>query len=285
MPVGGLEIRKRTRLAFCARKIDSTSGSGLTKPPKSLAEQIREVTAADAKGGSSTFDAKLLAAGTGHLVLPCGDGLVLEGDIAFPANAGRYSAVILLVPDSIHGNSSIAHANLSKFRQLAAAGNVVVAITPRPSPPGIDDMKSPPLGPLYLLTLRVDLAGRTLLGMRIDDVIRAVDYVARRPDVNPAAISAIGSGHLGLVLIHSAVLDPRLKNIQVDHALASYRSLLNAPLTIGAAEDVIPGVLLHYDIPDLTKALGMRLTLTNPLDGKEDLSQDSTPIHVLNGNR
>jgi hypothetical protein len=187
------------------------------------------------------------------------------------------------VPDSIHGDSSIAHANLSKFNQLAAAGNLVVAITPRPSPPGIDDMKSPLLGPFYLLSLRADLVGRTLVGMRIDDVIRTVDYVARRPDVNPASISAVAGGHLGLVLIHAAVLDLRLRHIQVDHVLASYRSLLDAPLTVGVSEDVIPGVLLHYDIPDLKKALGMRLTLTDPLDGKDDLSQDSTPIHVLYG--
>ena len=252
---------------------------------KGLAEAIRAVTATSAKPGSSTFDAALSAAGTGHLALPCSDGVVVEGDIAIPKNAGRHSAVILLVPDSIHGDSSIAQANLAKFEQLAAAGNVVVAITPRPSPPGIDDMKSPLLGPFYLLSLRADLVGRTLVGMRIDDLIRTVDYVARRADVNPASISAIAGGHLGLVLIHAAVLDARLKHIEVDHVVASYRSLLEAPLTIGAAEDVIPGVLLHYDIPDLTKALAMRLTLSNPLDGKDDLSQDSTPIAVLKGKR
>jgi hypothetical protein len=52
---------------------------------KTLAEQIREVTAAEA--GSSTFDAALSAAGAGHLALPCSDGVVLEGDIAIPASA------------------------------------------------------------------------------------------------------------------------------------------------------------------------------------------------------
>ena len=45
-------------------------------------------------------------------------------------------------------------------------------------------------------------------------------------------------------------------HIEVDHVLKSYRSLLEAPLPTGAPEDVIPGVLLHYDIPDLVRALG-----------------------------
>jgi hypothetical protein len=252
---------------------------------KSLAEAIREATSTNAKPDPSTFDTALLAVATGHLALPCGDGVVLEGDIAVPASAGRHAAVILLVPDSIYRDSSIARANLSKFNQLAAAGSVVVAITPRPSPPGIDAMKSPLLGSFYLLSLRADLVGRTLLGMRIDDVIRVVDYVAHRPDVNPTSISAIAGGHLGLVLIHAAVLDLRLKHIEVDHVLASYRSLLDAPLTVGAAEDVIPGVLLDYDIPDLTRALASRLSLTDPLDGDDDLSRDSTPIGGLRGKR
>jgi hypothetical protein len=81
--------------------------------------------------------------------------------------------------------------------------------------------------------------------------------------------------------MHAAVLDPRLTHIEVDHVLVSYRSLLDAPLTIGAPEDVIPGVLLRYDIPDLAKALGPRLRVTFPLKGTDDLSQDSTSINVL----
>ncbi|MGA8741424.1 MAG: acetylxylan esterase [Terracidiphilus sp.] len=250
---------------------------------KDLADAIRGVTAANAKPGSSVFDAAALVANSGHFVLPSSDGIDLEGDIAVPARAGRHSAVILLTPNSIRGVSPIARANKSKFDALASSGNVVVAITPRPSPPGSDDMKSPLLGPFYLLSLRADLVGRTLIGMRIDDVIRTVDYVARRPDVNPVRISAVASGHLGLVLMHAAVLDPRIKHIEVDHVLTSYRSLLDAPLTVGAPEDVIPGVLLHYDIPDLAKVLGLRLSLTDPLKGTDDLSQDSTPIDVLRG--
>jgi len=262
-----------------AAKLTSARPRALSS--KELAQAIRKVTAADAKPGTSTFDAELLAARSGHFVLPSSDGIELQGDIAIPANAGRHSAFILLVPDSIHGDSLTARANKSEFDALASAGNVVVAITPRPSPPGFDDMKSPQLGLFYLLSLRAELVGRTLIGMRIDDVIRTVDYLSRRPDINPARVSAIASGHLGLVVMHAAVLDPRLTHIEVDHVLVSYRSLLDAPLTIGAPEDVIPGVLLHYDIPDLAKALGPRLRVTFPLKGTDDLSQDSTSINVL----
>jgi hypothetical protein len=77
------------------------------------------------------------------------------------------------------------------------------------------------------------------------------------------------------------VLDPHLTHISVNHVLSSYRSLLNSPLPVGAAEDVLPGVVLHYDFPDLVQALGVRLSESSPLEGTEDLSDDSTPLTTL----
>jgi hypothetical protein len=142
-------------------------------------------------------------------------------------------------------------------------------------------MKAPLLGPFYLLNLRAGLVGRTLVGLRTDDAIGAVDCLAQRADVDPARISAVASGHMGVVLLHAAVLDHRLRHIAIDHVLTSYRSLANAPLPIGAPEDVIPGVLLRYDLPDLERALGSRVTAVDPLKGTDDLSQGSTPLSSL----
>jgi hypothetical protein len=129
-------------------------------------------------------------------VLSTSDGIDLHGDVALPTKPGKHSAVLSLVPDSIHGGSAIARANQARVNALAAAGNVVVAITPRPSPPGPDEKKAHVLGPLYLLTLRADLVEKTLLGMRVDDVIQAINALARRPDVDPTGISAAASGHM-----------------------------------------------------------------------------------------
>ena len=244
---------------------------------------IREETGAEAKPGESKFDADLLAARPGPLALPSAGGLHLEGDLAIPSTSGRHPAVLLLVPKSIYGPDPIAQANQTKVNALVAQGNVVLAITPRPSPPGTDDMKAPLLGPFYLLSLRADLVGHTLVGLRADDAIRAIDYLAARADVDPGQISAQASGHMGLVLLHVGVLDRRIRHIEVDHVLASYRSLLDAPLPTGAPEDVVPGVMLRYDIPDLVRALGPRLKESDPLKGTEDLSRESTPLRSLTG--
>jgi cephalosporin-C deacetylase-like acetyl esterase len=238
---------------------------------------IRDAIGAAAKPGTTKFAADLLTAKSGPIAFPSEGGLDLEADLAVPTSPGRHPAVLLVVSNSIRGTDTIASANKAKFDALAAQGNLVLAMTPRPSPPGNEEMKAPVLGPFYLLSLRADLAGRTLVGLRTDDVIRAIDYLSSRTDVDPARISAQASGHLGLVLLHAGVLDRRIRAIQVDHVLSSYRNLLDAPLPIGAPEDVVPGVLLHYDIPDLERALKPRLTENDQLSGTDDLSQDSTP--------
>ena len=262
-----------------AAEIIPTSRPALTQ--EKLAAAIREDTGVQAKPGAYKPDPESLAAKAGPFVLSSENGVDLQGKIALPASAGRHSAVLLLVPDSMDADSPIARANRAHFNALAAAGNVVLAITPRPSPPGTDEMKSPILGPFYLLSLRADLVGRSFVGMRMDDVIHAVDYLSNRADVDPARITAFASGHMGLVLLHAAVLDTRIKHASIDHVLTSYRSLLDASMPTGAPEDVLPGVLLYYDIPDLVGALGTRLTETDPLNGGDDLSQTSTPLAVL----
>ncbi len=245
-----------------------------------LVATLREETGAEAKPGSAKFSSELLKAKSGPIALPS-DGLDLQGKIAVPDAAGRHPAVLFLVPNAIDADNDIARANKAKFDALAAQGNLVLALTPRPSPPGTDDMKSPLLGPFYLLSLRADLVGRTLVGLRTDDVIRATDFLASRADVDPARITAVGSGHMGLVLLHAAALDRRLRHITMDHVLTSYQSLLDAPMPVGAPEDIIPGVALHYDLPDLAHALGSRLTATDSLQGTDDLSQTSTPLNTL----
>jgi dienelactone hydrolase len=254
---------------------DRVSPSG----PK-LAEVLRRLTGAQARPGTASFDEALLAAKSGPIAMT-DDGIDLEGDIAVPNHPGRHPAVLFLVPGSIRADSPMARANKARFDALAAHGDLVLALTPRPSPAGTEEMKSALLGPFYLLSLRADLVGRTLVGLRTDDTIRAIDYLARRADVDPARISAVASGHMGLVLLEAAVLDPQLGHITIDHVLRSYQSLIDAPLPIGAPEDIVPGAALHYDLPDLVGALGSRLTEADPLEGTADLSQTSTPLDSL----
>jgi acetyl esterase/lipase len=200
-------------------------------------------------------------------------GIDLQGELAVPGSAGKHAAVLLLTNAVSAPLDSAEHKELTaELMRLAKAGNVVLAMTPRPSPPGIEETKAPILGVFYLSELRAELVGKTLMGMRIDDTICALNFLAAHAEVDAKKITAEASGHLGLVLLHAAVLDQRLLHITIDHSLSSYRSLVEAPMPVGAPEDILPGVLRQYDLPDLVKALGSRVTVNDPLDGTADLS-------------
>jgi len=178
-------------------------------------------------------------------------------------------AVLLVLSDKL---GSPGNPTDTDVKALSMAGNFVLGFTPRPSPPGGEETKAAILGPFYMTELRAELVGKTLLGMRVDDVIRAVDYLAARPDVDAKNITVVANGHMGLVALHAAVLDSRIKHVTVDHVLESYASLLKAPMPVDAPQDILPGVLLKYDIPDLVRVLGDRVTVTDSLPGTANLS-------------
>jgi hypothetical protein len=142
--------------------------------------------------------------------------------------------------------------------RLARAGWLVLILQPRATPAWSEEMKSPLLGNHYLLSLRARLVGKTIVGMRADDIIRAVDWLAARGDVDGARISAYGSGPHRVAHHHAAALDRRIGRVFVENALASYRLAVERPLHRNLPEVALPGVLMRYDLGDLLLALSPR---------------------------
>jgi dienelactone hydrolase len=254
--------------------------------PKSLTgsqlqQTIREVTQATVKSSDpapiNTQSTPLASPPEGEVhvrhrfTLATAPGINIQAEFYRPAD-GKHPMLLVLKATLDPALEPTRVEEIKKFRAMADAGTAVLVIAPRPSPPGTEETKASILGPFYLTELRAELVGKTLLGLRVDDVIAAVNFMQGSTTGDPNQISAQASGHLGLVLLHAAVLDSRLKHISIDHTLESYASLLAAPMPIGAPEDILPGVLRHYDVPDLIRALGPRLTLTNPLPGTANLS-------------
>jgi hypothetical protein len=109
--------------------------------------------------------------------------------------------------------------------------------------------------------------GKTLVGLRAEDFLRAVDLIAQRPDVDPARIGAFASGPYAVPLLHAAVLDDRLARVILRDTLISYRSVLDHSIHRNLPEIALPGVLASYDLDELMLAVGPRsLTVINPLD-------------------
>lgn len=251
----------------------------LTEPQ--LQQAVREVTRATAKpGDAEPVNTATAPADSDHIrhrfTLATAPGIEIQAEFYRPAD-GKHKALLIL-KDSLDAALEPSRGEeIRRFRALADAGTAVLVIAPRPSPPGVEETKSPILGPFYMSELRAELVGRTLLGLRVDDVISAVNFMSHGTTVDPDQIAGQASGHLGLVLLHAAVLDPRLKHVTIDHTLESYDSLLKETMPLDAPQDILPGVVRRYDIPDLVRALGPRLTFNNPLSGTANLSGLDNP--------
>lgn len=184
-------------------------------------------------------------------------GIELTALQALPSSPGP--AVILM--DEIPVERTAASPD---FIRLAKSGHRVVALQLRGTPVDAQSGQSAQyaLGPYMALNLRAIIVGKTLVGMRTDDVIRAINWLGGN-----TSITLYGKGALGMVALHAAALDQRVTHVLVENTLTSYSAALDAPVHKNLSEIMIPGVLQHYDVPDLLAAIAPReVTIVNPVD-------------------
>lgn len=190
-------------------------------------------------------------------------GMDLPARIALPDKPGRLPAVL------ISSNQPIAKltATGSEFEHAAQLGRVVLAMTPVPWPPD-PNKRRVTLGRDLAYNERAWLIGKSLVGMRVRDMLAAVDWLAEQSEVDTSRIDAIGYGTSGVALLHAAVLDSRIHHITLEHTLCSYQSVIDVRVNRNIPQSVIPGVLLHYDLSDLMIAIAPRTIVDiNPVDG------------------
>ena len=190
-------------------------------------------------------------------------GIGIPGLLLTPNAGGRHSVV--LVVDS-RSKQTMARAG-GDLEDLVNAGHVVLAIQPRGIPESPQRSRGVGILGDYRDAARAYLVGKTLVGMRAEDIIRAVDYLCSRQDVNRAAINAIGQGELGVALLHAALIDTRISRLVLEGTPTSYRAAVDHPVTREVYDVLIPGVLKKYDLPELVAALKPRpVLLLNPVD-------------------
>jgi hypothetical protein len=158
---------------------------------------------------------------------------------------------------------------------LARAGFLVLVIQARgtrevPAPPRRDI--SPPFTAQNLvgdfdLAYQVYLIGRSLTGMRAEDVIRSVDYLLSLPNAKKVGLTVIGNGAAGVYVLHAAALDQRIARVVTQQSPPVLRLGVERPVHHHIFEVAVPGMLTKYDLDDLMRAIAPRpVMLINPVD-------------------
>ena len=188
-------------------------------------------------------------------------GVEIEGNLYLPESAGRRPAVLVVADKTsnpwIPSTGSIAE-------RMAKGGRVVLELEPRDSLAGYDNR--PFLGD-WLTNSRANQIGLNLPAMRAHDILRGVDVLAARADVDPTSIRATARAVKGVWVLLAAAVDPRIGKVWLDRTPYSLRAALENTINTDIFDAVIPGFALRWDLEDLTKAMGDRPVLwTDPTD-------------------
>jgi cephalosporin-C deacetylase-like acetyl esterase len=112
---------------------------------------------------------------------------------------------------------------------------------------------------------------QSLFAMRVQDVVRSVDYVMTRNDADYRHLHVIGKGTGGLWCLYAAALDARIRSLICVRSLLSYRSLAGGDRYSYGADVFVPDVLMHFDLPQVAAAMaGRPLALICPADGMKN---------------
>jgi len=188
-----------------------------------------------------------------HIKFESEPGVEIEGNLYLPSSAAGRKPAVLMVLDS--GPYFQAASTDSLASRIAKKGRVVLTLEPRDSPG--ENTNAPFVGN-WITNSRADQIGLNLPAMRAHDILRGIDLLAARSDVDPDNIHAAARGVKGIWLLLAAGADQRIGKIWLDHTPYSLRAALHNTLNMDLFDAVIPGFALHWDLDDLTKAMGSR---------------------------
>src|SRR5262245_59956472 len=139
---------------------------------------------------------------TERIAIETEPGLEIAGTLYIPRSPGRKGAVLVV------GAGRIA----SLARGFAKAGRVAPELSPRG--PATNRDSSRPLVGEWITNTRAWLIGRNLPAMRAYDIMRGVDALAARSDVDPSSIAAVAQGVSGVRVLVGAARDARIGRVR-----------------------------------------------------------------------
>lgn len=176
--------------------------------------------------------------------------------------------------------------------QLVRSGNLVIAADVRGAgatlASRVSSLTSGEFGQLFDMDTSAAYAswsmGGSLLGMRVQDVVRCVDYATQREGVDASRLHLIGKGRAATWCLYAAALDDRISNLICTGGLLSYRTLVMADRYLCGADVFVPDILRHFDLPEVAAAIAPRpLVFIEPKDGMKKTVDSKQANEIYGG--
>jgi hypothetical protein len=197
-------------------------------------------------------------------------GVRIVGWFVAPQNGAATHPCVLYISD---GYADEVVSEPSEFDQIIDQGHAVCAIYLRGT--GLSEPRPPRAGPVFYqqMNLRERYAwanlvlGSSVIAQRVWDILRSLDYLESRPDVDASQMRVIGQEEAGLAALMATMLDDRPRSLLLTRTLVSYMSIVQSKDYSLPLDWFVPGILRHYDMPDLCAAVYPRpVWIANAVD-------------------
>jgi dienelactone hydrolase len=100
------------------------------------------------------------------------------------------------------------------------------------------------------------MLGQTLIGWRVWDIMRTLDYVATRPELDAGRTGCMGISGGGTATLFAAALEPRLKVAMVSGYLNTFRDSIGS--LAHCVDNYVPGILNWAEMHDVAGLVAPR---------------------------
>lgn len=98
--------------------------------------------------------------------------------------------------------------------------------------------------------------GKTLIGQRVEDIMKATGYLFTRSDIDTTSVSIVGIDRAGTAVLHAAALNPEYNEVIIRKWTdTTWITVVNDPTVLNNMTHVVPSALKYYDLPDLINAI------------------------------
>ncbi len=198
-----------------------------------------------------------------HMTIVPEDGIALPA-LILPPRGMDSSGVVLYV----HENGKEVDAGPGgPMEKLVATGRIVVAVDLRgiggtPSKRGGGDQSGSDTRNVFTAYL----LGRSFVAMRAEDILSCARALQGK---HPGPLDLVAVGSICVPALHAAALEPQLfGSVKLVRGLVSWSNVVELAQSRNQLVNTVPGALTTYDLPDLVRTLGDRVTIEQPLNAQ-----------------
>ena len=100
-----------------------------------------------------------------------------------------------------------------------------------------------------------------MMGQRVTDLMTVLDFCSADERLKGRTVEIEADGDNAVIVMHTAVLDKRIAATRLTKTLKTWRTYIQNPMQHDMMQNVIPSVLMYYDIPDLIRMAKGRLRI------------------------